>query len=368
MTSKNDIAALRLSRGEGIGPATYTKLLQRYATAQGALDALPELAERSTAKRPLKAATQAQAEDELAALHKLGGQLLVKGQANYPALLVGFDDASPVLSALGRVELLNQPSIGMVGARNASGNGVRLAGLWAAELGQAGYVLVSGLARGIDGAAHKAALATGTVAVLAGGINHIYPPEHADLYAQMAEQGVLIAENAVGTVPTNQHFPRRNRIIAGLCVGTIIVEAAMKSGSLITARYALEYGREVLAVPGHPFDPRASGPNNLIKQGTAQLVESVADVLQALAMPLFKQPAPQQEAFNLTPQNLSMAAPQPFLAQKIQQLLGFSPLSVDDLVAQAQAPVNDVLTILLEWEIVGRLQRLPGNQVVLVSS
>ena len=280
---------LRLIRAEGVGPVTYRRLLARYHTPAAALAALPRLAQAGGRVTAAAIFTAADAEKELQRTASLGGRMIFLGDADYPPLLAMMDDAPPCLIVSGEAALASQRCIAAVGGRNASANGQRMAENLAAELA-ATVVIVSGLARGIDTAAHKGAMRTGrTIAVIAGGIDQPYPAENADLHRQIAQTHLLITEAPVGTVPQARHFPRRNRIIAGLSLGVVVVEAALRSGSLITARIAQEAGREVFAVPGSPLDPRARGGNDLIRQG-AMLVENAADVLDSLPM----EPAPIQ--------------------------------------------------------------------------
>jgi len=250
------LAALRLARSENVGPVTFRQLLSRFGGAEAALTALPELAKRGGRARPLAICPAATAERELAGLAQLGGRLVVLGEPGYPALLAAIDDAPSVLSLIGRSELLARRAVALVGARNASANGRLIAETMARELTGLGWVVVSGLARGIDSSAHAGALAGGTIAVLAGGIDKPYPPESEALYRKIMVQGLLVAELALGRMPQARHFPRRNRIVAGLSAGAVVIEAAVKSGSLITARLAGEQGREVMAVPGSPLDER----------------------------------------------------------------------------------------------------------------
>ena len=264
------LARIRLARTSRIGPVTFHEMLGHYGSATAALDALPELAR--TARLDTRAAPATSVQREAAALAERGGRFLVIGDDDYPASLAAIPDAPPVLSVIGDPALLARPAVAVVGARNASVNARRLAARFAAELGQAGQVITSGLARGVDAAAHEAALPTGTVAVLAGGVDVIYPPEHADLYREIAGRGLILSEAPLGAVPQARHFPRRNRIVSGLSRGVLVVEAALQSGSLITARQAADQGREVFAVPGSPLDPRARGTNRLIRDG-AHLVE-----------------------------------------------------------------------------------------------
>lgn len=275
---------LRLIRTENVGPVTFYQLLRRFGSAAAALEALPGLARTGGRRAPLALFPRAAAERELARLAEAGARLLAWGEPDYPEALAAVDDAPPLVALRGRAELLHRPIIAIVGARNASANGRRLARDFAGELGRHGFCIASGLARGIDAAAHTGALAIGTVAVLAGGVDIVYPEENAELYAAIAEHGAVIAEPAIGTEPQARHFPRRNRIISGLSLGVLVVEAAARSGSLITARFALEQGREVFAVPGSPLDPRCRGSNDLIRRG-ATLAETIDDILPQLPAP-----------------------------------------------------------------------------------
>jgi DNA processing protein len=269
---------LRLIRSENVGPVTFRDLLEQFGSATDALAALPDLARRGGRKRAIKIATAAKAKQEMSDAHNLGAHLLFVGEPEYPPLLAQSDPPPPVISAIGAHHLLAQPCLAIVGSRSASAAGLRMAADLSRDLGEAGFVISSGLARGIDAAAHRSTLTTGTIAVVAGGIDIIYPEENRGLYEEIREQGVLVSEMPPGTRPQGRHFPRRNRIIAGLARGVIVVEAALRSGSLITARFALEQNREVMVVPGSPLDPRARGGNRLIKQGAA-LVENVEDVI-----------------------------------------------------------------------------------------
>jgi DNA processing protein len=370
---------LRLIRTENVGPVTFFQLLRRFGSAAAALEALPSLANRGGRHAPLTLFSRAAAERELAAVDKAGARLLAWGEPDYPEPLAAIDDAPPLLTLLGRGALLRRPAIASVGARNASANGRRFARELAGELGSHGFLVVSGLARGIDAAAHLGSMASGTAAVLGGGVDNVYPEENRDLYEAIAEHGVLVAEPAIGTVPQARHFPRRNRIISGLSVGILVVEAAARSGSLITARLALEQGREVFAVPGSPLDPRCRGTNDLIRNG-ATLTETVADILNQIPPPTDRTPAPASpELFVAAPPSASNRAsparrenPQMASAEtagmvrdRILEHLGPTPVAVDELVRQCQLSPAAVVTILLELELAGRLDRHPGNQVSL---
>lgn len=352
------IARLRLIRTDSIGPVTYRQLVARFGTAQAALDALPDLARRGN--RTLSIFPEDAAQAELAAAARLGAQLLFIGTPEYPALLAHTETAPPVLYARGDTALLERPAVAIVGARNASAAGVRFARQLALDLGAAEQVIVSGLARGIDAAAHGASLATGTIAVVAGGVDVAYPPDHADLMAKIAEQGLIIAEQPPGTEPQARHFPRRNRIIAGLSAGTIVVEGAAKSGSLITARIAAELGREVMAVPGSPLDPRAGGCNQLIRDG-ATLVRDAADVLEALSTLSGEPRMPLGVAEPAAP---ALTAPETARATLLA-LLSPTPVPVDDLVRQSALPAAQVASVLLDLELEGALVRHAGARVAL---
>jgi len=360
---------LRLIRTENVGPVTFYQLLRRFGSAAAALETLPGLAARGGRGVGLALFPRAAAERELASLDEHGATLIAWGEPDYPATLAATDDAPPLLAVKGDAALLGRRAVAIVGARNASANGRRLARDLASELGRHGLVVASGLARGIDAAAHLGALPTGTIAVLAGGIDIVYPPEHQELYEAIAAQGAVVAEPAFGTVPQARHFPRRNRIISGLSLGIVVVEAASRSGSLITARFALDQGREVFAVPGSPLDPRCRGTNDLIRNG-ATLTESVDDILPQLPGG-FDAPAGDRAAARLTPSWAPAAAPgggeaRDSAQDQIVERLGPTPVAVDELVRQCHVSPATVVTILLELELAGRLERHPGNQVSLV--
>jgi DNA processing protein len=351
---------LRLIRSDNVGPVTYFQLLGHFGSATAALAALPELARRGGRARPPRIPTIAEAEAEIAAALKRGARLITAGEPGYPAVLAAVTDAPPVLYVLGRSELLLRRAVAIVGARNASANGIRFARQLAAELGEAGLIVVSGLARGIDTAAHQGALASGTVAVMAGGVDVVYPPENDRLHAEIAERGAVVSEMPPGLGPQARHFPRRNRIVSGLSLGVVVVEASPKSGSLITARLAGEQGREVFAVPGSPLDPRARGTNDLIRQG-AILTEGAADVLANLGTgpsPGAPSPSPPASAAVFEDEAALLTT-----RQRVVEKLGPVPVPVDEIIRQCQLPTATVLTILLELELAGRLTRHPGNQV-----
>jgi DNA processing protein len=354
---------LRLIRSENVGPVTFRALLRRFGSARAAIQALPDLARRGGRAAPLRICPSAQAEQELDAARRIGARLLASDDAGYPAPLAAIYDAPPLLYLRGDAALLHRKTAAIVGARNASANGRRLAEDIARDLGAAGFVVVSGLARGIDHAAHRGSLDTGTIAAVAGGADIAYPPDNEALQRAIAERGAVVSEMPPGTVPKARHFPRRNRLISGLSLGVLVVEAALQSGSLITARFALEQGREVLAVPGSPLDPRCRGTNNLIRQG-ATLAEGAADVMAALeGMTRLPEPVAGQDT------QLSEITTDSALEtdrRTIEELLGPSPVMVDELVRQCHLSAPAVRSILLELELAGRLERHPGNRVSLL--
>ncbi|HEY0183859.1 MAG TPA: DNA-processing protein DprA [Rhodopila sp.] len=359
---------LRLIRCDGVGPVTYRRLLSRYGTPAAALDALPALARAGGRPTTPLIISASEAERELERTRSAGGRLMFLGDADYPALLAMTDDAPPCLIIAGEADLALRRCVAAVGGRNASANGQRMAENLAAELAVA-LVVVSGLARGIDTAAHRGAMRTGrTIAVVAGGIDQPYPRENAELHRRIAETGLLITEAPIGTVPQARHFPRRNRIIAGLSLGVVVVEAALRSGSLITARIAQEAGREVFAVPGSPLDPRARGGNDLIRQG-AVLVETAADVLDNLpAEPL--PPRSRIPGLGEPPATFPESretGEDPIEARgQVLSLLSPEPTMVDDLVRRCHLCPSVTMAVLLELELAGRVETLSGNRVALL--
>jgi DNA processing protein len=363
LTDAERLNRLRLIRSDNVGPRTFSSLLQHFGNARAALERLPDLARRGGADRAARICSEEDARAELAASQRLGVSLLAPGEAGYPPRLAMLDDAPPLLGVRGAPEASMRPMIAIVGSRNASGAGLKFAGQLARDLGEAGFVIVSGLARGIDQAAHRATIQSGTVAVLAGGHDKIYPPEHEDLLAAIIEaEGAAISEMPLGHVPRARDFPRRNRLISGSALGVVVVEAAHRSSSLITARMAAEQGREVFAVPGSPLDPRAAGANDLIKQG-ATLVTEAADVIHAVE-PIMERPV----AFPLSePDGERLAGdPQADERARITSLLGPSPVSIDDLIRMAGTSPAIVRTVLLELELAGRLERHGGGLVSLI--
>ena len=353
---------LQLIRSENIGPRTFRELINRYGGARGAIDALPTLAKRGGAPSfPLL--PREDAERELAAINVRGARLVALGEPEYPARLQTIYDAPPLLTIRGAAEVLSKPMVAIVGSRNASAAGMKFAERIARELGEAGFVIASGLARGIDAAAHRGSLTSGTVAVLAGGHNRIYPSEHEGLLESVVETGAAIAEMPIGWEPRAHDFPRRNRLISGLAAGVVIVEAAKRSGSLITARMAAEQGREVFAVPGSPLDPRCEGTNALLKQGVTLMTEA-ADVIETLAPILGRVVEMSLEE----PDQVSQAGSEPGDDERsrIVSLLGPTPVSIDDIVRLSNCKPAIVRTVLLELEIAGRLERHGAGMVSLL--
>lgn len=366
-TSEDEsFARLRLLRSRRVGVSTYKRLLTEHGTAQNALAALPMVA-RAAGVQNYEVCPEGVVHAELRAGKAAGARLIMYGTADYPKPLAELDDAPPFLWVLGDVNLLNRPTVSMVGARNASSLGTRMAKALAKGLGEAGFIVVSGLARGIDAAAHLAALPTGTIAVQAGGIDVMYPAENTQLAQDIAKSGLRVSEQPMGLQPMARHFPSRNRIIAGLSRATIVVEAAAKSGSLITARDALDQGRDVLAVPGHPFDARAAGCNMLIRDG-AGLVRNTADVIEALGEEcLPASPSPQPE-LNLAPAEKQATSQRTLretaaLHMQILSRLGPSPIAEDQLIRDLKAAPAKVAPALIDLELEGQVLRQPGGLV-----
>ena len=362
LTETDRIDRLRLIRSYNVGPRTFDSLLNHFGDARTALERLPELARRGGANRSGRICSEEEARAEIAAAKRIGVTLVAPGEAAYPPRLATLEDAPPLLGVRAAPDVLIRPMIAIVGSRNASGAGLKFAGQLARDLGDAGFVIISGLARGIDQAAHRATIGSGTVAVLAGGHDRIYPPEHADLLAALLDQGGAISEMPLGHVPRAHDFPRRNRLISGASLGVVVIEAAHRSGSLITARMAAEQGREVFAVPGSPLDPRAAGTNDLIKQGAA-LVTEASDVINAI-QPILERPIV-LEAREGDDEPLDFEI-DPGVRGRIVALLGPSPVSLDDLIRMSGLSPTLVRTVLLELELAGRLERHGGGLVSLI--
>jgi DNA processing protein len=361
LTDEQRVDWLRLIRSDNVGPRTFRSLIRHFGSARTALERLPDLARRGGASRPGRICSEEDARTELAAGARLGVHLVAPDEDGYPPRLATLDDAPPLLGVRGLRDALMRPVIAIVGSRNASGAGLKFASTLARDLGEAGFVIASGLARGIDQAAHRASLASGTVAVLAGGHDRIYPPEHEGLLAELLEAGgAAISEMPLGHVPRARDFPRRNRLISGAALGVVVIEAAHRSGSLITARMAAEQGREVFAVPGSPLDPRAAGTNDLIKQG-ATLTTCAADVIEVVE-PIMGRPVELRE-----PDDDPLASdPDAGDRARIIGLLGPSPILLDDLIRMAGVSPAIARTVLLELELAGRLERHGGGLVSLV--
>ena len=372
-----ELDKLRLARTEGVGPVTWQRLMAQFGTAAAAMAALPGLARAGGRATPPAITQERDAARELERLRALGGFMVFAGDEDYPKLLALLPDPPPVLSILGDAASLHARAVGVVGARNASANGQRMAELLATDLAAKGLVVVSGMARGIDAAAHEGALHAGrTVAAVAGGLDQPYPPEHRDLQARIAGRGAVVSEAPLGTAPQSRHFPRRNRVIAGLSLGVVVIEAAPRSGSLITARLALECDRELFAVPGSPMDPRCRGSNDLIRQG-AHLVESAEDVLANLPDHPRRQGLARSPMFARSDEE-GMAEPPPPLiettadsvvreAQRdLLRLMSRSPTAVDELIRRSQLPASAVGAALMQLELGLRVEFLPGNRVALL--
>ena len=374
MDKEEQINRLRLFRSENVGAVTFRVLLQHFKTAENALNALPEKARKGGLKKALRICSRAEAEQEIEAVRKAGAEMLFLGQKEYPELLAQINDAPPVLSVLGNKAILKKPHVAVVGTRNASINGKNIARHISADLVKSGYNVVSGLALGIDAAAHEGALYAAnenasTTAVLGTGINVPYPEQNRKLYEQVREKGVLVSEFPFNTKPQPSNFPQRNRIIAGLAQGLVVIEAALRSGSLITANKALEQGKEVFAVPSSPLDPRAAGVNHLIKSG-APLVESAQDIIDHLA---------QSALFTLseteTGESRSIEVPTPQVQEptdenrkELLSLLDGSPVEIDMLIRETGLPADVISVLLVEMELAGQLERLPGNKVIRITS
>lgn len=357
---------LRLIRTPNVGPASFRDLINRFGSAEAALEILPELTLSGGASRMVKIPVVAEIEAEMQAAGRIGARFVCIGEPDYPPLLKHMDHPPPVLALKGTGAVFAMPTVAIVGARNASLAGIKMARMLAAELGREGYAIVSGLARGIDTAAHQSSLPTGTVAVLAGGLDHPYPPENAGLIDEIVERGAVISEMPFGWQPRAQDFPRRNRLVAGAALGLIVVEAAERSGSLISARLAAEMGRQVFAVPGSPLDPRARGTNALIKDG-ATLVTETADILNALAPQIGTRFAPnvpveEPSDFSTTP------PPSNSERERVIDALGQTPVNIDEIIRHTDLHPARVAMVLLELDLAGRLERHAGGFVSLIFS
>ncbi|AIL64619.1 DNA processing protein DprA [Rickettsiales bacterium Ac37b] len=357
---------LRLIRSENIGPKSFISLVELYGSVKNAILAIPELSKRGGKTTPIKICSISKAEEELENVRKIGGQIICYKNTSYPSQLLTIDDFPPVLTILGDINLFNNKIIAVVGSRNASANGRNFAYTLAKDLAEQKIITVSGLARGIDTAAHNGALENyTTIAVIAGGIDNIYPPENKELYSQIAQKGAIVAELPYGSVPRGQNFPQRNRIISGLSHGVVVVEASFGSGSLITARMALEQNREVFAVPGFPLDPRCKGTNHLIKQG-AKLVESAKDIIEEINftdhinVSYIRESNPASfhaACYNIDENELLKAR------IEVKSLLNASPIDINDIVKMLNFAPQTILTVILE--LAGKVERIKGNKISL---
>lgn len=364
MKSEEKIARLRLIRTATIGPITFARLLQHFGTAARTIESVPQMM-RQHGGRPIRIANRSVVEDEIATVEKSGGTILVYGEEGYPPLLAQMDDAPGCITVLGHHHLLEKKLIAMVGSRNATLNGRSFAKTLATELTRSGFCIVSGMARGIDTAAHEGSISGGTIAVLAGGVDHPYPEENIELYERIIEAGAVVSEMPLGMRPLAQHFPVRNRIIAALALGTVVVEANANSGSLITAREANERGREVMAVPGSPIDPRSRGCNTLIRQG-ATLVETAEHIAEALTMTQIS--APPQESINTDLKPLPEFPPEDTARthQLLKNMLSYDAIEVDELIRECHVSPALANIVLLYMELSGEITRHHGNKVSLL--
>ncbi|AWI56728.1 DNA-processing protein DprA [Sinorhizobium fredii] len=370
LTERQRIAWLRLIRSDNVGPATFRDLVNHFGSAEAALEALPELSRRGGTDRQFRIASVADAERELEAAHRFGAVFVGIGETDYPPALREIDGAPPLLAMKGNLQAASRPSLGVVGSRNASVSSAKFAAMIARDAGAAGYVITSGLARGIDTAAHRASLGTGTIAALAGGLDQPYPPENVGLLQEItAGEGLAISEMPFGWEPRARDFPRRNRLVAGISLGVAIVEAASRSGSLITARYAADFGRLVFAVPGSPLDPRCHGTNDLLKQG-AVVTTSTADVLEGLA------PLSRDDLFSRLNAREPTVEPAPSVPPAaatlgeggralVVEALGPTPVEIDDIIRHTGLAASEVHLVLLELDLAGQLCRHGANLVSL---
>ncbi|MGM4980665.1 MULTISPECIES: DNA-processing protein DprA [Rhizobium] len=366
LTEKQRIAWLRLIRSDNVGPSTFRHLINHYGSAEAALAMLPELSQRGGSTRAIRIADERDALRELEAMHRFGARFVGIGEPDYPPALREIDGAPPLLAVKGNVPTATRPAIGIVGSRNASISGAKFTAMIARTCGEAGYVVISGLARGIDTAAHRASLETGTIAAMAGGLDQPYPPENIGLLNDIWDgNGLAVSEMPFGWEPRARDFPRRNRLISGISLGVVVIEAATRSGSLITARLAGEFGRLVFAVPGSPLDPRCEGTNGLLKDG-AMIVTTPNDIVDAL------RPLAEPDLFRPRPSEAPVERSKPFSAppadaerDHIVDALGPTPVEIDDIVRHTGLPISSIHSVLLELDMAGRLHRHPGGLVSL---
>ncbi|HEX8048260.1 DNA-processing protein DprA [Rhizobium sp.] len=365
LTEKQRIAWLRLIRSDNVGPSTFRDLIQHYGSAEAALAALPDLSQRGGSTRVIRIASEQDALRELEAVHRFGARFVGIGEPGYPQALKEIDGAPPLLTVKGNLSTAVRPAIGIVGSRNASISGAKFAAMITRACGEAGYAVISGLARGIDTAAHRASLQTGTIAAMAGGLDQPYPPENVGLLNEIWDgNGLAVSEMPFGWEPRARDFPRRNRLIAGISLGLVVVEAATRSGSLITARLAGEFGRLVFAVPGSPLDPRCEGTNGLLKDGAIIVTrpEDVIEALRPLAEPDIFRPQLAETPVEKSDKPLS-PPPDDTDRDQIVDALGPTPAEIDDIIRHTGLSVSSVHSVLLELDMAGRLHRHPGGLV-----
>ncbi|MDB5525670.1 MAG: protecting protein DprA [Rhizobium sp.] len=367
LTERQRIAWLRLIRSDNVGPVTFRDLINHFGSAETALEMLPELSQRGGSTRVIRVATRQEAEAELEFARRVGARFVGIGEPDYPAALKQIEGAPPLLAVKGSMDVCRPPAIGVVGSRNCSVSGAKFAAMLARDLGSAGYTVVSGLARGIDASAHRASLATGTIAVFAGGLDQPYPPENVELLGEIISgNGAAVSEMPFGWEPRARDFPRRNRLIAGIGLGLVVIEAAQRSGSLISARYAADFGRQVFAVPGSPLDPRCHGTNGLLKDG-AQIVTESEDIIRSMApvsqLDLFSSPEVGEPSYDQeTPIGLP---PSDSERSRITDALGPTPVEIDDIIRHTGCSAQAVYLVLLELDLAGRLHRHAAGLVSL---
>ncbi len=365
LTEKQRIAWLRLIRSDNVGPSTFRDLIHHYGSAEAALAALPDLSQRGGSTRVIRIASEQDALRELETVHRFGARFVGIGEPGYPQALKEIDGAPPLLTVKGNLSAAARPAIGIVGSRNASISGAKFAAMIARACGEAGYAVISGLARGIDTAAHRASLPTGTIAAMAGGLDQPYPPENVGLLNEIWDgNGLAVSEMPFGWEPRARDFPRRNRLISGISLGLVVVEAATRSGSLITARLAGEFGRLVFAVPGSPLDPRCEGTNGLLKDGAMIVTrpEDIVEALRPLAEPDLFRPQLAETPVEKSDKQLS-PPPDDIDRDQIVDALGPTPVEIDDIIRHTGLSVSSVHSVLLELDMAGRLHRHPGGLV-----
>ena len=369
LSEQEKIDWIRLSRSENVGPVTFRTLLALYQTPTKALPQLQELAAKGGSKKKITVCSERDAQKELAATEKLGGRIVASCEDDYPEILKTLPDAPPIITVLGQISLLNKPALAIVGTRNASFNGKNLTRQLSFAVSQKNYAIISGMARGIDSAAHEGALEGkgGTIAVLGTGIDVVYPPENKALYQRIKQEGLLISELPLGTQPFVGHFPRRNRLISGLAQGVLVIEAHTKSGSLITAQYAADQGRDVYAVPGFPLDPRAQGPNRLLKDG-AILVQNADDIFAVLehSSPFALKDLFQQHATPIVIDEKPTQTDLEAATEQVVENLGAEAIEIDHLIRETHLTASVVHIVLMQLELAGKVERYPGNRVSLV--